>query len=897
MLYILNYKNRFQIEEQLKEFDFENNTWVLSDLRSKLEIQNRIFKSQGFTLDEYILRASDLWRTLLRKSEPEFEVISLDYALLLVKNFLGQIKSTEEAFLGLSEKNWLDQLSRWSQVVFDQQLKKQVDSYFQENQELKKSLGREFILAGLLSDFFMHQKKIISGWIPAFLQSRMKFNEVWSRPLWVDLRGELTQGEAEIFQVLSRNQDVYIFRPDSDFETNYFNIAKPYEYLISKSNKVKDLPAVKKNSAQLKVIQFSGPLAEVKWSVGQVRQWLDEGIPIEEIAIVAPDIEDYWPCLRNYLNIEGIPVQKSTVSRLSSFPEINQWLSTLRSSLNPLDYFSHEKTFFGETPKPVSRFEDFRSLLFELYETVDLSRLPFVYDYIKSQSVWPERLGRDEFIVRCLKLWPLKNPHFTEPLKMAIEKFLRETQATELANPKDWLHFFESLISQIEVVIDKKNEDGILVTSLMSAWSQQLKKVIFLGMADENLKSQARIGLSPIDSLTLSRDLGILIESTEKKSREYEIRWWLKATTADIFILEPNTDWSGQLLNHSPIFLNYQKFQPQEMSAVLTRWDQIQQQSLIKNLDSEDQWKRLQEDLSEKEFTPIKFKVEKLSPSAVENYLKCHFIFLAGRGFKLLDKSDIDVDIDRQKNGQFLHGLAEKLLITAIDFKLEDQQIINIIEELRNNILTIRSDDPTWIPRRNKFLKWSQFFLETEKKWKNEFPENTILKLEAPWEVEFKVQNEVFYFRGRIDRIDGHVKNKEWLVLDYKSTTTRLSGVNSWLKNNQLQLLFYLWAIEKKAIPDIEGKVLGAFYYSLKTLERNKGLRIGLETSILPPIKRKNSVLDPLIFNELLKQFELEISKNLTDISAGLFQPKPKDEKDCPSCPWKKVCRAPHLNM
>src|SRR5688500_15235628 len=95
MLKIWTYQNRQQIEEHLVRVDLEENTWILSDLRSKLEVQNRIFEAVGYSLDEHVMRASDLWRALLRKSAPHFEVISYDYALLLVRHFLSQIQKQD----------------------------------------------------------------------------------------------------------------------------------------------------------------------------------------------------------------------------------------------------------------------------------------------------------------------------------------------------------------------------------------------------------------------------------------------------------------------------------------------------------------------------------------------------------------------------------------------------------------------------------------------------------------------------------------------------------------------------------------------------------------------------------------------------------------------------------
>lgn len=906
MLKIWTYQSRRQIEEQLLKLDFEANTWILSDLRSKLEIQNRLFEKLGFSLDDYVMRASDLWGALLRKSEPHFEVISYDYALLLTRHFLNQIsgqmdEQKNEAFRGLSEKIWLEQLSRWGMTVFSKALRVEVSQYLEQNPSCKNTWGREFIFAGLLADFFLNQKKLTAKWIPAFLQSQVGLHEIWERPLWIDLRGELSQSEAELLQALSRSHDVNVLMPSSDFENEYFDIHKPYEYLFANAQVKQELPKTSlkiPSPVAAQVVSFSGPLAEVKWAVGQVRQWLDAGIPLEQIALVAPDIEDYWPCLQSYLEIEGIPTQKPAVSRLSSFSSVRRWLARIRSTLNPLDYFSHEKAHFGSEEQTEARFEEFRSFLFEIYEPGDLVRMQSVFSFIKAQPKWPELISRDEFIARCMQLWPERKTEFSELLTTAIEKFLREAQIQTVVRPSDWLSFFESILTQTEIVLSEKSSHGVVVTSLMSAWSQQLKKVIFLGLAEESLTSYSRLGLSPVDSQMLSRDLGIVIESMEQNFREYEMRWWLASPEAEIYLLEPATNWSGQLLNHSSLFLSFVKNRPSELKSWSARWDQIQARNLEQIIGSENKLHRIYEDQGKKQLPLIALpQASHLSPSVIENYLKCHFIYLAQKEFKLMDPADVDIDIDRRKGGQFQHALVEALIKKSVDFQMPETEILQILEALRQEHLHIRSDDSTWIPRRTQFLKWSQHFLTRESDWKKQFPESQILALESPWSVQFQFKENKITFRGRIDRVDGNRERQEWMVLDYKSSAAGMPAVKSWIEKGKLQLLFYLWAIECGVLPEIQGKALGAFYYDLRTLNREKGLRLDVETTLLPAIKRKNSAIDIEKYQLLMASFQEVMEDILINLSAGDFKPEPRDESDCPTCTWKKICRAPHLNQ
>ena len=78
--------------------------------------------------------------------------------------------------------------------------------------------------------------------------------------------------------------------------------------------------------------RFTNALAEVKHSVATVREWLEKDkIPLRQIAIFAPQMNTYWPVLSAYLEQEGIPFHRNTLSppqgALSSFI---RWMACLR---------------------------------------------------------------------------------------------------------------------------------------------------------------------------------------------------------------------------------------------------------------------------------------------------------------------------------------------------------------------------------------------------------------------------------------------------------------------------------------------------------------------------------------------------------------------------------------
>jgi CRISPR/Cas system-associated exonuclease Cas4 (RecB family) len=134
------------------------------------------------------------------------------------------------------------------------------------------------------------------------------------------------------------------------------------------------------------------------------------------------------------------------------------------------------------------------------------------------------------------------------------------------------------------------------------------------------------------------------------------------------------------------------------------------------------------------------------------------------------------------------------------------------------------------------------------------------------------------------------------VLLDYKSSTGGISAHGSWLKNHELQLLFYMWVLEKGLLENITGEVLGVFYYVFKNFER-KGFRIEDRAGLLYPApKRKDKNATAEMKEQYLTEFSKLLMATLDRIRQGEIQPQPAEFKICTTCEWRRQCRAPHLN-
>src|SRR5207253_3031441 len=87
-------------------------------------------------------------------------------------------------------------------------------------------------------------------------------------------------------------------------------LLQPYEYLRPQAAQVLLITTPVLAVAATETLRLSGMLAEVKSTCSQIRAWLEAKVPPSQIAVIAPDIEMYWPVLSAYLEQEGIPFQK-----------------------------------------------------------------------------------------------------------------------------------------------------------------------------------------------------------------------------------------------------------------------------------------------------------------------------------------------------------------------------------------------------------------------------------------------------------------------------------------------------------------------------------------------------------------------------------------------------------
>lgn len=907
MLKVISIESRSQISEIFANYNPKEQSWLVSDLRTKFELQQKILSRDGQYVDESVLRASDLWKMLLKRLAPQLRLVSDPFARSLLRTImdehadvLGVNSSAEDTVF-----SYIDQMAA---VIFHPEGTQRLTEWFESHPEAMNRWKEWYLRARFCAIKLLEEHRVITAdWITAYLQNFNELERVWNIPLIVDLSGEITRVEAELLHVLSRSVDVVILEPNPEWRKDFHFLLKPYEDLRAQSAKTEKLPKPVEVAKKIEVLRFSGMLAEIKNSVGVVRRWLDQGIAADNIAIIAPDIETYWPVLQAYLVEEGIPVQKDITHKAQSLPSVTRWLALLRSKSGRLSSSDLEISFFEKEEAQQLRYEEFRALFKSLYVNEDLARNDIVHKVFFEQMDLTGFLKRDEFVAKALISW---NADETDIVQVILRELLQNAISSTSLSWKEWLSYLESIVAAKEYTLEKGEPRGVMVTKLMSAHSEKARRRIFVGLTDESLKGRNKTQLSGQDYFELAKDIGFYLDNPDQSDLEFELRLLAQADSDEDLYCFGATDLSGSLCSPATFWMSLQGEHEKLTVPLETRWDELQhsqqrgERPLLtgRKQQVED---RIEQDLGKVPYAPIQgAELPRISASAIESFLECPFIFAAQRYFKLKDLPDIDLDVDHRTRGQLAHAIFEQLTVEPMRFDWTGPELEELLEKVRIEKKLIFADERLWTPLKKRHVQLGLRFLDFEKRWREEFKKTRTVGREKRFEfyldpkteeIHRDAQDNCFRISGQIDRVDadgdGHL-----VVVDYKSSAGGISAHASWLKNHELQLLFYMWVLEKGLMEDVQGEVIGLFYYVFRNFER-KGFKVeDLAGTLYPASKRKDKNATYEAKERYLTEFSQILMTTLDRIKNGECDAKPADYKTCTTCEWRRQCRAPHLN-
>ncbi len=885
----------------LKNFNPETGTWVVADLKAKLEVQQELFKTHKVLPEESVLRASELWLHIYKSLGIDTKIISQAFA----KAFLiEQLEAEEEAWLKVpgAHKTLFEYVRQLFPLIIYPEAEDLIKPWWAENTGPLMRWGRWFFYAKKYVNLFLEQGWILQNWVPYILNNDYAEEISWNRNLYIDLGSQLTQSEAVIIKSLSESIDCNLLYPTKIGSSEFLTIDRVYSRVV-------ELKENESNTIDFKNIEFkrfSASLGEVKDMCGQVRQWLNEGVKLSDIAVLLPDIEVYWPVLSSYLAIENIPVQKKKVIRAQSFLPIMSWLAKLKIELGKVSSDDLELEIFSDQEgQPIISHVDFKKIYSLILNDDQIHRLKKVSGRYNQKINPQQKMSAEEFFVWSIQFF--KEESSLNGLDQLLKALLRDSVNNIRLQAKTWLSFLEDIAAQTEISVQDEVVGGILVENIRSARNFDVKYVYVMGMSESQIKNRSIIGVSSSEVFKIENDLGFVLDLPENQELEFDADWLLSMGCSEMKVSFAETNFSGEPDSASMLWLKAVKYKGLEFDHVnipkLSYWDYKQQ--TIQNDLEENKARFISRDQGDFVFplTPYR-ELKKLSVSRLQRYSKCPFIYLAESLYKLKDPESLDLDLDPMARGQLLHKVLQNALEEPFKKIWDEAELVKLIDLSRKEIHLQFYDERSWFRIRSAMLQTLKRFIEFEVAWREDFPKTKTIgkevELKTIWDqdaVEFlPIGNDGIEFRGSIDRVDtdsgGHA-----VVLDYKSSASQIKNYNSWLDNDQLQLSVYGYLVQKGFTELKPLEVLGMGYYLAKEFERNKGLWCEEADGELFNInKRSRNSMSKLDLEDYWGEVKVRIHELVAEMQKGKMSPEPKDKRDCDNCSWRSLCRAPHLN-
>ncbi|MCB0365136.1 MAG: PD-(D/E)XK nuclease family protein [Bdellovibrionaceae bacterium] len=917
MLELREVHHPHQKQKLFEDFDPSRDTWLVSDLKSKLEIQKR-FLRQGMVLaEDSVLRVSELWRKFLVRCSPGARVISADLARSLLGQWLEESEYEWAKSPGTAQ-NLFAYTAQLLPILTHNQGEEILQEWWGDHSDSLVRWGHWYNLSKWAWSQFEEKNLVPSPWVSAWLSNWSGPRLTWSRRLFVDLGSELSAVEAEVLWGLSGSSDVFIVTPGEQWRGRFDKSLRGYRVLKEKlgqsiqTPKRAETPTVKGYAFH----RYSTMLAEIKAAVMAVREWLKQGVAPSAIVLMAPDVETYWPVLSEYLAKEGIPAGKDHLVTLQSFPDVIRWLAHLRMDAGLGSSADIELTAFRSESERRLAFDDFRRLFSIYYDVEDLKRDDQVQRLFDIHGNPQNLMLRDEFVAWALRRWPTKE--VTDQLEGIFHQFLQDCPYSTRLSLRNWVSFTEKLCARIEVKVGRGLGKGIQLLNLSSGEWVDASHIWVMGLTEDGMRRTETTGILLSDVLSLERDMGFFLNHPDRMQAEFEAEWMLDRTWSEAVLSTPTVDFAGTIQAPAMLWLRRAMDENPDWEKCTIppkcRWDTLQSVD-IREMAQVEGWT---EDLHASIETelPRELGVQpipgfganldlSLSVSQLESYLECPFNVAAAKIFRLSDTPELDMDVDHMSKGSLMHKLFE-ILTRGEVFRsaYTREELGEAVDQARTESELILADERLWPPLKSKMVDMADRFVSFETAWRANYPKTQTvgreLKVKCRWNPKEKKfvseDQEGILFRGFVDRVDvdgdGH-----FVVLDYKSSPYGLTYHKSWLNNNSLQLSLYSHWLSLGFSQLGPGEVVGALYYVTKTMDRNKGFVTdeGIEGFI--EISGRSQKLDTAGREALIEGVVHVVDQTMGAILAGDFKPHPKDpDTTCQGCRWRGLCRAPHLN-
>ncbi len=869
--------------------------FVVPDLNAKQSIQKLFFKQTHVLEEELILRANEFWLLLFQANFNDIHLVNTNIISSLIEEWVEE----EQFELSLNSiKQFLKVFEQLLPLKLMLQSDELLSSWFQENVSSYIKWGKWYELTSQLYEKIYSLKILPHNLITTHLLLNFPDIQFDFKTQYVfDLGVELSHQEAELMVQLAQVADVHVYMPDniyntieSHFSNKYLiqNIGKDDLHKITSENKVSESQKIYK--------RFSTQLSEIKDLTFQVRQWLEQGVKPEDIAIVLPNLEEYYPILQEYFKSDGIKINKDSLITANSQREIIRWLNHLTAKTKRLQKSTVEFLEFEGQDTELS-YNEFKEKLSLFFSTDDMKRISALDKKYLDQKIISQKLSCFEFIQWSFSCW--RSCEQDELVLSVLNKLYVETPSSLSLAIEKWLLILESALIKKEVVV-QESTGGVGLYNLYQSMWVDVSHMYVGGLNQKCLLSNNSQIISQSEVISIMNHLGVVINHETASNYAFYVNYILAKTNRQTILSYPETTFLGEIGAPEITWLagSFEAEITAKSSAPRAANFDIQQRRI-----SSAENVRVENDLnlsSQDSVTSDFIQQIKLSNSSMDRYNSCPFVYFMESVLKMRSLNPLDLDESPLAKGSMYHAIVEKITESST-LSFVENDLDKIIEDSKTKLKHNYLNDTHWLINKEKYLNFAKRFLEEELKYNNSYPErkveHTELYLKYFWDQKNK---ELSTDRGYpivsvIDRVDVSSDGK-YVLTDYKTSKSSVRSHKSWVehKSYQLVLYFLMYSFHLKN-DNKDHKLAGLFYYILRDYKRDFGLKIEGAGDSFFEVKRKSEQMAENHFKDLVEQISDLIYETVDSIERGAFQPVPKKIETCKNCYWRKTCRAPHL--
>ena len=881
----------------------EGKCYIVPDIKSKLAFQKFFLKSHSWMPVFCIERAENFYEYLFLSHFPHYQMVSSSHIEFLFQNWANNHDGTIPEKMSI-----LHYLRSFLPILIHPEGELLFTQWLEESSSgQQKTLKSVYDITNRFwKEMNRHQWMESSCALYTLLDQDLKIKNLSS--ITVDLSFSLSRTEWTLYSLLSRFLDVTILTPSS-FDSPVFANAHQIYRLIPEYQSIRQSPAVsskaKKQKEEIIVQEFPTMVEEVQFITAQIRETLEsKRCTPSDIAVVAPQMELYWPCLKSYLQKEGIPFQKEPSISYLSFAQIQKWLSAIRLYFKQISFTRLEDTLHHN-----ANYEETRSNYYHCDREKDVKHLPISF-------AEKDHLSMDEFLDIIIDLWkPIIKKFPNQELQKELNSLLSEmtlpffSHLKQPANASQWIQLLEQfLYTKTFHTQIRSAQEGVVCVSLNAITSLNAKQVHFVSLDHLSCQKSYFTLLNDTETKKLLTDLGFDLSHLDPDQHEYELTHFLNTFSGKATLSYHQDQLVSSISYPSRTWLMESQKNPpaSKKPSLQTVWESIKRQPSLEKIIQHSATKHCIKDIQQslthshtmngKEYETITKNLS-LSPSKLDQYVQCPFVFLSKNIFKLEDRPKKDMNWSALNKGNLFHQLFEIIMKE----NLHDAGRIQTLVESYKDELGIMDEELVAFYTSELIQKLNQF-LEHEKQKKESFPQLKTLATEIEFQGYWNLKTQQLeskgdvLIKGKIDRVDTH--QNQLLIIDYKGSFSAIQTIQGWGKEKvNCQMPIYLQAVESQLTepPLKEGSVMGAVYLSYYTFEY-KGFvdkESGWE-SLLPA--RSRSKCDVEKKEKLLQSANQMLQMYIQNIQDGKFSAQPLDKETCKKCYWSQICRAKHLN-